>query len=102
MKLKIAIALLFSLFPLIGCADLFSPQSPVAIETKSVETRNLVETRYERSLQEGFEQRSLAIREKLAARDLEELDAWWREINLGDPHKYLLPVILSRLTIATG
>ena len=93
-----SIALFFPLLPLlpltlIGCADLFSPKSPVAIETKSVETRNFAST------PEAFEQRSLAIRQKLAARDLKELDAWWREINLGDPHKYLLPVILSRLSL---
>ncbi len=84
MKIKnCAIALLFPLLPLIVCADSFSPKPPVAVEKQSVETR-----------------KSLAIREKLAARDLEELDAWWRRINLGDPHKYLLPVILSRLSLA--
>ena len=92
MKLKIAIALflpLLPLLPLIGCADSFPPDSPVAVE-KSIDSQ---------TKEEAFKQRSLAIREKLAARDLEELDAWWREINLGDPHKYLLPVILSRLSL---
>lgn len=47
----------------------------------------------------AFEKRSLAIREKLAAKDLEELDAWWRRESIGDPHKYLLPVILARLSL---
>ncbi len=46
-----------------------------------------------------FKERSLAIRQKLAARDLEELDSWWRKRNIGDPHKYLLPVILARLSL---
>ncbi len=90
--LKIAIALflpLLPLLPLIGCAESFSPQSPVAVE-QSIDNQ---------TKEEAFQQRSLAIREKLAARDLEELDAWWRRINLGDPHKYLLPVILSRLSL---
>jgi len=53
----------------------------------------------ESALEKNFQKRSLAIREKLAAKDLEELDAWWRRINLGDPHKYLLPVILARLSL---
>jgi len=90
--LKIAIALflpLLPLLPLIGCAESFSPQSTVAVE-QSIDNQ---------TKEEAFQQRSLAIREKLAARDLEELDAWWRRINLGDPHKYLLPVILSRLSL---
>lgn len=93
MKLKncpIALFLpLLPLLPLISCADSFSPDSPVAVE-QSIDSQ---------TKEQAFEQRSLAIREKLAARDLEELDAWWREINLGDPHKYLLPVILSRLSL---
>ncbi|NET41098.1 hypothetical protein [Okeania sp. SIO2B3] len=46
-----------------------------------------------------FQARSLAIRKKLAAVDLEELDSWWRPRNIGDPHKYLLPVILARLSL---
>lgn len=92
-QLKIAIALflpLLSLLPLIGCAESFSPKSTVAVE-------QFIDNQ---TKEDAFQQRSLAIREKLAARDLEELDAWWRRINLGDPHKYLLPVILSRLSLA--
>lgn|GEM_PF-6733267 len=41
----------------------------------------------------AFQARRLAIREKLAAINLDEKDAWWRRIKLGDPHKYLLPII---------
>lgn len=47
----------------------------------------------------AFQTRSLAIREKLAAVDLDKLDAWWRREKIGDPHKYLLPVIISRLSL---
>lgn len=53
----------------------------------------------EESQEEAFQLRSLTIREKVAAQDLDKLDAWWRRINLEDPHKYLLPVILSRLSL---
>lgn len=47
----------------------------------------------------AFAKRSLALRQKLAERDLDELNIWWRKRNIGDPHKYLLPVILSRLSL---
>lgn len=46
-----------------------------------------------------FQARSLVIRQQLAALDLEELDSWWRPRKIGDPHKYLLPVILARLSL---
>ncbi|MFB2893582.1 hypothetical protein ACE1CI_11780 [Aerosakkonemataceae cyanobacterium BLCC-F50] len=47
----------------------------------------------------AFADRSLAIRQKIAALNLDELDAWWRREKIGDPHKYLLPVILARLSL---
>jgi hypothetical protein len=47
----------------------------------------------------AFQQRSLAIRQRVASEDLNSLDQWWRRIELGDPHKYLLPVILARLSL---
>ncbi|MGB3402500.1 MAG: hypothetical protein WBA77_07400 [Microcoleaceae cyanobacterium] len=46
-----------------------------------------------------FNTKGLAIRSKMAAIDLAEKDAWWRKIQLGDPHKYLLPIILARLSL---
>jgi hypothetical protein len=46
-----------------------------------------------------FKARRLTLAQNLAASDLEELDAWWRREKIGDPHKYLLPVILSRLSL---
>ena len=48
-----------------------------------------------------FEGRSMAIREKLAAEDLNKLDAWWRREKIRDPHKFLLPVILARLSLGS-
>ena len=60
---------------------------------------NQKKARETQTQEELFQLRSLAIREKLSAQDLDKLDAWWRRINLGDPHKYLLPVILSRLSL---
>jgi hypothetical protein len=47
----------------------------------------------------NFHTKGLAIRRKIAAIDLAEKDAWWRKIKLGDPHKYLLPIILARLSL---
>ena len=46
-----------------------------------------------------FQLRSLAVQKKLAAINLEALDSWWRQKKIGDPHKYLLPVILARLSL---
>ncbi|WP_179050791.1 hypothetical protein [Nostoc sp. TCL26-01] len=56
-------------------------------------------TRDEQILETAFQARNLAIREQLAAVDLNKLDAWWRREQISDPHKYLLPVILSRLSL---
>lgn len=47
----------------------------------------------------NFEARSLALRQQIAAQDLEELETWWQKRGIGDPHKYLLPVILARLSL---
>lgn len=70
------------------------------IESKSVNEINPIITLNQKELEsENFERRSLALLEQVAAQDLEKLDLWWRRINLGDPHKYLLPVILSRLSL---
>ncbi|HAX89057.1 MAG TPA: hypothetical protein DD379_22455 [Cyanobacteria bacterium UBA11162] len=53
----------------------------------------------ENQAEAAFQARSLAIREKLAIEDLDKLDGWWRSRKIGDPHKYLLPVILARLSL---
>lgn len=47
----------------------------------------------------AFWRRSIAIRQKIAREDLDKLDRWWRRENIGDPHKYLLPVILAKLSL---
>ena len=65
----------------------------------TIAVTNQKKVQEQQTQEELFQLRSLAIREKLAAQDLDKLDAWWRRINLGDPHKYLLPVILSRLSL---
>ena len=91
--LAIAISLV-----LISCASSDSKISetvlPINNQNKVLEKSTSQETE-----EQAFQLRSLAIREKLAKQDLDKLDAWWRRINLGDPHKYLLPVILSRLSL---
>ncbi|MDB9517195.1 hypothetical protein PN466_09570 [Roseofilum reptotaenium CS-1145] len=48
-----------------------------------------------------FEDRSLALRQQIASQDLEDLEIWWQKRDIGDPHKYLLPVILARLSLPT-
>ncbi|MDJ1176200.1 hypothetical protein [Roseofilum capinflatum] len=47
----------------------------------------------------NFEARSLALRQQIASQDLEDLEIWWQKRSIGDPHKYLLPVILARLSL---
>ncbi len=84
------------LLPLLSCSSPMSltssPSQPVA---ESVFQRRI----WEQTQEEALLRRSRAMRERVAAEDLNELDAWWRRVKLGDPHKYLLPVILARLTL---
>ncbi|MGB3691638.1 MAG: hypothetical protein WA999_02840, partial [Spirulinaceae cyanobacterium] len=47
----------------------------------------------------GIQQRSLAVIEQVAAEDLQELNEWWQTRDIKEPHKYLLPVILARLSL---
>ncbi|MDJ1170323.1 hypothetical protein PMG71_12865 [Roseofilum sp. BLCC_M154] len=47
----------------------------------------------------NFSARSLALRQQIASQDLEDLEIWWQKRGIGDPHKYLLPVILARLSL---
>jgi hypothetical protein len=47
----------------------------------------------------AFQTRSLTLRQQLAAQDLPALDRWWRQRNIEDPHKYLLPVLLAQLSL---
>ena len=54
------------------------------------------------SQETAFTARSVAVRERLASQDLAELDRWWRRENIGDPHKYLLPAILAKLSLDDG
>ncbi|MGK7921493.1 MAG: hypothetical protein AB4080_15950 [Trichodesmium sp.] len=65
---------------------------------KNQESSGLLEQKNEEE-EKNFLERSLAIRQKIATRDLEELETWWKREKIGDPHKYLLPVILARLSL---
>lgn len=47
----------------------------------------------------AFQRRSLLIRQRIARQNLEERDRWWRRNDIPDPHKYLLPIILARLSL---
>ncbi|MDJ0577547.1 MAG: hypothetical protein QNJ65_20600 [Xenococcaceae cyanobacterium MO_234.B1] len=89
---------LATLLVLISCASSGSQIAETVLPITNQNNRLEKQTQ-EESQEQAFQLRSLAIREKLAAQDLDKLDAWWRRINLGDPHKYLLPVILSRLSL---
>ncbi|MEW6497012.1 MAG: hypothetical protein AB1589_31495, partial [Cyanobacteriota bacterium] len=48
----------------------------------------------------AFQARSLAIREHVAAQDLDEWAAWQQRMNPGEPHKYSLSVLLARLSLS--
>lgn len=43
--------------------------------------------------------RALVLQKQLAARDLVALERWQQQRQIPDPHKYLLPVILARLSL---
>mgnify|MGYP006246818401 FL=1 len=46
-----------------------------------------------------FKERSFLVRKKIASLNIESLNQWWKERNIEDPHKFLLPVILARLSL---
>lgn len=50
--------------------------------------------------EEAFQNRSLAIQEKLAERSLDKLSVWWRNRRIEDPHKSILPTILAQLSLS--
>ena len=68
-------------------------------EAENQKKTTVFPSKISREQESQFQARSLAIRHKLAAIDLEALDNWWRKRNIGAPHKYLLPVILARLSL---
>ncbi len=103
MKLRFLLLAIAALFTLIGVANW-----AVILPVRSQTPPTLLSQQYDRSAgipsasipndtqeEAAFQARSLAIREKIAAQNLEELDAWWRREKLDDPHKYLLPVCRS-------
>ncbi len=50
----------------------------------------------------AFDQRRHHLLSQLAKINLEELDQWQQRNQISDPHKYLLPVILARLSLETS
>jgi hypothetical protein len=107
MKLRFLLLAFAALLTLIGVAN-WAVVWPVRSQTHST----LLSQEYERSTgilsastpndtqeEAAFQARSLSIREKIATQNLDELDAWWRRKELNDPHKYLLPVLLARLSL---
>lgn len=88
----LAIATVVLLSTIAGCAMGSDGRSPVSLSSNSSRPGD-------RASEAAFQLRSLAIRQRLAALDLAELDRWWRREKIGDPHKYLLPVIVARLSL---
>jgi len=114
MKVRILILAIAALLAVIGAADwaadfpisrqpLSSLLSPGNGHSQTILSDSKARPQGDRTLDQAqeaaFQARSLALREKLAAEDLDKLDAWWRRRKISDPHKYLLPVILSRLSL---
>ncbi|HBB30611.1 MAG TPA: hypothetical protein DC064_01845 [Cyanobacteria bacterium UBA9273] len=107
MNVRFPILVIATLVTLIGAADLAAdlPRSRHLLDkwqsSGYERSKTLLSNRSldEEQAEAAFQARSLAIREKLAALDLDKLDVWWRRRNIGDPHKYLLPVILARLNL---
>ncbi|MFB2970862.1 hypothetical protein ACE1CD_17970 [Aerosakkonema sp. BLCC-F183] len=99
MKLQIlAIAILASTIGY-GCSIATSQVRQPPVKQTALKVAQEGDRRWDNAQEAAFQLRSLAIREKLAALDLDKLNAWWRREKIGDPHKYLLPVILSRLSL---
>jgi len=97
--MKVKILVIIVLLNLIASSDAIAPLAS-RLSGQYNSTSYLLGRRPDEGKAEAsFAARSLAIREQLAARDLDKLDSWWRRRNIGDPHKYLLPVILSRLSL---
>lgn len=96
---------LIAIAPLNGCAAANKAETINESQKQERESFNILAEELnlskvpESTLEKNYQKRSLAIREKLAAKDLDKLDAWWRRESIGDPHKYLLPVILARLSL---
>jgi len=57
------------------------------------------EPRQTEASEAGITARSLKLRQTLAATDLTEIDQWWRSRQIGDPHKYILPPMLAKLSL---
>ena len=67
---------------------------------------NIVENKYlkqkkkeEKLSTKTFQERSLIVRKFFASLNIESSHIWWKKRKIKDPHKYLLPIVLSQLSI---
>ncbi len=86
-------------FILSGTLSCSSQTTETTPKTPLTENASISPRLWDNDAEQAFQQRSLAIRQRVASEDLNKLDGWWRRVKLGDPHKYLLPVILARLSL---
>ncbi len=90
-----SIILCIAFFSLISCAA-----KEKTLQNNLVGSYKLEQVKSTAKEQEtGIQKRSQALIEKVAAEDLQQLNEWWQENNIREPHKYLLPVILARLSL---
>jgi hypothetical protein len=84
-----------------GCSR--STSLPVSRVSASPEPRSqcapLEESPQLEAGEAGIVARSRKLRQTLAATDLTEIDQWWRSRQIEDPHKYLLPPMLAKLSL---
>lgn len=94
MKLKILIIVCVTCLSLVSCsAEENAPQNNLVATSDIEEVQSTTEEQ-----ETGIKKRGQALIEQVAGQDLQTLNRWWRERNIQDPHKYLLPVILARLS----
>jgi len=97
MKIKFLATAALVILICFACAVSSPVNSKIPVQENNYKAE--IHSGYQTGEAAAFAEKSLAIRRKIAAENLDELDAWWRREKIGDPHKYLLPVILARLSL---
>lgn len=70
------------------------------LNSNTVKNKYLKENKKEQTLStKTFQERSLIVRNFFASLDIESSDIWWKKKKIKDPHKYLLPIVLSQLSL---
>ena len=70
------------------------------LNSNTVKNKYLKQKKKEEKLStKTFQQRSLIVRNFFASLDIESSHIWWKKRKIKDPHKYLLPIILSQLSV---